>query len=97
MVYEKKLESFEELKRELKMLDMDGGIRIDGEYDGIRCFIFLTTSTMGHSVAIYTKKHGSKDSEVPDRQLLIKKYGDEGELIKFLRKVTNKHMEAYSY
>jgi hypothetical protein len=48
-------------------------------------------------MALYSGKRGNSGSEVPDRRLMLKEYGEIGPLMKFLEGEALDPLEAYSY
>ncbi len=97
MIYEKRLNTLPELAEELRTLDFDGGIRVQGRYGGEPCFIFITRFGASFAMALYSGKRGTSDSEVPDRRLMLKQYEEIGPLMKFLEGEALDPLEAYSY
>lgn len=97
MVYEKRLNTLPELAEELRTLDFDGGIRVQGRYGGEPCFIFITKSGDRFVMALYSGKRGTSGSNVPDRRLMLKEYEGIGPLMKFLEGEALDPLEAYSY
>jgi hypothetical protein len=97
MIYEKRLNTLRELAEELRTLDFDGGIRVQGRHGGEPCFIFVTKSGVSFVMAMYSGKRGTSGSEVPDRRLMLKEYGEIGPLMKFLEGQVLDPLEGYSY
>lgn len=97
MVYEKRLNTLSELAEELRTLDFDGGVRVQGRYGGEPCFIFITRPSGSFTVALYSGKRGASGTEVPDRRLMLKEYAEVGPLMKFLDGKALDPLEAYSY
>ena len=96
MLYEKELHSFPNLLQEIRLLDIDGGIRTFGKYAGKKCLVFLTRSEKGYAVAVYSTKKDGKLS-VPDKRLHLEEIESEDVLKSFLDKTVIKPVEAYSY
>jgi hypothetical protein len=97
MVYEKRLNSLPELAEELRTLDFDAGIRVQGKYGGEPCFIFITKSGSKFVMALYSGKRGTSGSDVPDRRLMLKEYEEITPIMKFLEGEALDPLEAYSY
>jgi hypothetical protein len=97
LVYEKRLNTLSELAKELRTLDFDGGVRVQGRYGGEPCFIFITRPSGSFIVALYSGKKGASGMEVPDRRLMLKEYLEVGPLMKFLEGEALDPLEAYSY
>ena len=81
--------------KEIRILDSDAGIRILGEYEGKRCFVFLSKSTGGYA-AIVCAMSGTRNP-LPGRRLLATDFAQVGELSKFIRSVTAGHVQAFVY
>ena len=96
MLYEKKLSSFPKLAEELRILDLDAGIRAIGKYESRKCFVFVTRSANGFTAAVYGIKSAGKE-KLPDKRFMIKEFGSLEELEKFLSGVIAKPIEAYAY
>jgi hypothetical protein len=97
MVYEKRLNTLSELADELRNLDFDGGVRVQGSYGGERCLIFITKSGDRFVMALYSGKRGTSGLEVPDRRLMLREYEEIGPLMRFLEGEALDPLEAYSY
>jgi hypothetical protein len=97
MVYEKRLNTLPELTEEIRTLDFDGGIRVQGKYGGEPCFIFITKSGARYVMALYSGKRGNSGSHVPDRRLMLKEYEEIEPLMRFLEGEALDPLEAYSY
>lgn len=96
LLYEKELRSFPHLMQEIRILDIDGGIRTFGKYAGKKCLVFLTRSEKGYTVAVYSIKKDGKMT-VPDKRLHLEEIESEDVLKSFLDKTVIKPVEAYSY
>lgn len=96
MLYEKKVSSFPKLVGELRILDLDAGIRAIGKYDSKKCFVFVTRSSKGFTAAVYGIKSAGKE-KLPDKRLMIKEFGTLEELEEFLSGVLAKPIEAFAY
>ena len=97
MVYEKRLDTLEDLADELRILDFDGGVRIQGRFGGEPCFIFITRASDDFTVVLYSEKKGESGTNVPDRKLMMKEYSEIAPLMKFLEGEALDPLEAYSY
>lgn len=96
MIYEKKLNSFTEIVRELSILDLDAGIRAMGKYKGKRCFVFITRSASGFTSLVYSIRSAKKES-LPDRRLLAKEFPDLKSAEEFLAEMVVKPVKAFAY
>ena len=97
MAYEKRLDSLTELADELRTLDFDGGIRVQGRYGGAPCFIFITKAGASFAKALYSERRGASGNEVPDTLLMLKEYKEVEPLLKFLEGEALEPLDAYSY
>lgn len=96
MIYEKKLNSFPEVVRELSILDLDAGIRAMGKYKAKKCFVFVTRSPNGFTSMVYSIRSFKKES-LPDKRLLAKEFPDLKSTEEFLTGMLVKPVRASSY
>jgi hypothetical protein len=96
LLYEKKVSSFPKLVDELRILDLDAGVRTIGKYQSKKCFVFVTRSLNGYTTALYGIKSAGKE-KLPDKRLLIKEFGSLEELEQFLSGAVAKPVEAFAY
>jgi hypothetical protein len=96
LIYEKKLNSFPEIMRELSILDLDAGIRAMGKYKAKKCFVFITRSANGFTSLVYSIKSSKKES-LPDKRLLAKELPDLKSAEEFLAEIVVKPVKASSY
>jgi hypothetical protein len=95
LFYEKRVRSFAGLKRELRRLDSDAGIRIAGHFLKHPCFAFVTRFVGNYTVLVCERK-GRKTPAVGKR-VLSKEFGSPEELEDFLQRITEKGVDAYAY
>ena len=96
MIYEKKLNSFPEIVKELEILDLDAGIRALGKYKSKKCFVFITRSAAGFTSLLYSIKSSGKES-LPDKRLVAKEFADAMSAEAFLAEVVTKPVKASAY
>jgi hypothetical protein len=96
LIYEKKLNSFADITRELSILDLDAGIRAVGKYKAKKCFVFVTRSANGFTSLIYSVKTLKKEA-LPDKRLLAKEFPDLKSTEEFLAEVVVKPVKASAY
>ncbi len=96
MLYEKKINSFPKVMSELNTLDLDAGVRSTGKFSSRKCFVFVTRSLNGYTVALYSMKSIKKES-LPDKRLLVKEFALLPELEKFLSGIIAKPVKAVAY
>ena len=97
MFYEKEVKSFSELMREVSLLDLDGGIRVFGTYEGKKAYLFVTRSLRGYTVMVYDIKPGRKKQWVPSKRLFVKEFENQKDLKIFLLQVVSKPVKAFVY
>jgi hypothetical protein len=97
LVYEKRLSSVGELNREIRSLELDGGIRIIGKYNGKVVLIFVTKPARAYSVAIYEDKPDRSAGHVPGDRLLIREFDRSAPVERFLIMLVKRPFEAYVY
>lgn len=84
--------------KEIQLLDLDGGVRTFGDFQGKRKqFVFITRSPReGFTLMIYERE--SRDGKAaPGRRLEVKELHDEADLGKSLRSLLSKPVRAYIY
>ncbi len=81
--------------REIRLLDSDSGIRVAGSYLGRNCFAFLTRSVSTYTVMVYERK--GLRAPAPGRRILSEEFESPDELGIFLRRITEKEVDAYVY
>ena len=97
MVYEKRLSTLQQLADELRTLDFDSGIRVQGRHGGEPCFIFVTKAGDSFTLALYSAKRGGTGVEIPEKRLMLKVYKEIGPLVKFLEGEALDPLQAFSY
>ncbi len=98
MFFEKRVDSFPRLLKEVDWLDLDSGIRTFGDYGGKKKqFVFVTRSPHdGYTLMIYEKKN-SASKPVPGRRLFVKEFQAKEDLEKFMRNLLSKPVKAFIY
>src|SRR5579875_2705609 len=86
MVYEEEILSFDELFRELSILDMDAGLRIETQYNGKDSYIFITRNGEGYALAIYDTVQKGK-LKVPKERLAFRQFPNNEQLSEFLKQI----------
>jgi hypothetical protein len=95
LFYEKRIRSFAGLKREVRRLDSDAGIRVVGSYQRHRCFAFVTRF-VGRYTVMVCERTGRKAPTVGKR-VLSKEFESPEDLEEFLQRITQKEVDAYVY
>lgn len=96
MIYEKRLNSFGDIAKELSILDLDAGIRAVGKYKTKRCFVFVTRSANGFTSLVYSIKTLKKEV-LPDKRLLSKEFPDLKSTEEFLTQIIVRPVKASAY
>jgi hypothetical protein len=97
LFFEKKVDSFSDLMKEVDLLDLDSGIRMSGDYGGKkRQFVFVTRSPHDtYTLMVYSKT--GKSRPLPGRRLLVKEFNSKKALADFLKNTLSKPIEAFVY
>ena len=98
LFYEKKVDSFANLMKEVDLLDLDSGIRTFGDYKGKKGqFVFVTRSPHdSYTLMVYKKKAGA-GTPVPGERLLVKEFERKEELEELMRALPSKPVRAFVY
>jgi hypothetical protein len=96
--YEKSVDSFPKLKREVDLLDLDSGIRTYGDYKGKKKqFVFVTRSPYDtYTLMVYGKKAHSPNP-IPGKRVLVKEFKKKEDLNEFLRNLLSRPVRAFVY
>jgi hypothetical protein len=95
LFYEKRVRSFAGLKREVRRLDSDAGIRVVGSYLKRNCFAFVTRFVGRYTVMVY-ERTGRKAPAVGKR-VLSREFESPEELEEFLQRIMKNGVDAYVY
>jgi hypothetical protein len=96
MVYEEEILSFDELFRELSILDMDAGLRIETQYNGKDSYIFITRNGEGYALAIYDTVQKGK-LKVPKERLAFRQFPNNEQLSEFLKQILDSSFRCFKY
>jgi len=94
LFYERKVTSFDELMRAVRVLDEDSGVRLVGEARGRKCLVFVTRSGPKFTMMTYSVKAGTG---TPGRRLGAMEFDGAGALGEALRKAAPRRILAYVY
>jgi len=96
--FEKSVDSFPRLMKEVDLLDLDSGIRTFGDYEGKKKqFVFVTRSpNEGYVLMVYAKKKGA-GTPVPGTRLLVKEFRTRQELGEFMKSTLSRPVRAFVY
>ena len=98
MFYEKSVNTFPKLLKEVGLLDLDSGIRTYGDYEGKKKqFVFVTRSPHdSYTLMVYGKK-ARATGPVPGKRLLVKEFQKKEDLGEFMRSLVSKPVMAFVY
>jgi hypothetical protein len=98
MFFEKSVNSFPKLLKEVDLLDLDSGIRTFGDYNGKKGqFVFVTRSPNdGYTLMVFGKKTADGKA-VPGKRLLVKKFSTKEELGEFMKGLLSRPVRAFIY
>jgi len=95
MFYEKRVRSLAGLKKEVRTLDADAGVRIVGSYLKSPCFAFVTRFAGRYTVMVYERRGGRYPAV--GENLISREFESLGELYGFLSEITTTKVDAYVY
>jgi hypothetical protein len=98
MFFEKSVNSFPKLLKEVGLLDLDSGVRTFGDYNGRkRQFVFVTRSpNEGYTLMVFEKKNSAGKS-IPGARLFVKDFQTKEDLGEFMRHLLSKPVKAFIY
>jgi hypothetical protein len=94
MFYEKEVSSLPGLRKALRVLDEDSGVRLIGELEGKQCMAFVTRFGSKYTMMTYSVKG---TSESPGRRLRTSELGSADAAAEALRKLSPRRLRAYVY
>ena len=94
LLYEKKVASFDDLVKAIRVLDEDSGIRLIGERHGRKCLVFVTRFGESFTMMMYSvvRKTGA-----PGRRLGVMEFDDIDAVAAELLIVAPDRIRAYIY
>ena len=95
LIYEKRLGSFAELRKQLATLDGDAGVRVVGNYEGEKCFAFATRFHEKYTLLVYRAE--GRQLLAPGKALMSKEFEGLASLLSFLETISGPVLEAYAY
>ena len=97
LFFEKSVDSFPKLMKEVGLLDLDSGIRAFGDFNGKKKqFVFVTRSpNEGYTLMVYGRA-GAKNP-VPSKRLLVKEFRTKEALGEFMRGLLSRPVTAFVY
>ena len=93
--YEKRVRTFAELKKEVRRLDSDAGIRVSGSYRRQPCFAFVTRFVGSYTVMVYERGHGKEPAV--GKRLFARDFGSPEKLDGFLQTISPRKVRASVY
>ena len=94
LFYEKRVETFAGLGKELRHLDADAGVRILGRYLRRPCYAFVTRFVGSYTVMVYER---NEKIPTPGKRIISKEFATAEELERFLHGIVPARFEAYVY
>lgn len=94
MFYEKKVTSLGDLVKAIRTLDEDSGVRVVGERQGRKCFVFVTRFGRRYTLMTYGVK---ARTGAPDKRLEALETDDVEAVTEAIRMVAPHRIQAYVY
>lgn len=95
MVYEKRVGSVAGLRKELRTLDSDAGVRVRGTYGGRRCLAFVTRFEKTYTVVVYAAR-GTTGRTLGEK-LASREFNEVDHVVGFLTQMAAPKPEAFIY
>ena len=95
MIYEKRVGTTSELRRQLTSLDGDAGVRVVGRYGGADCFAFVTRFRDRFTLMVYSAEGRTRPT--PGKLLESKELRSVSEVLEALEPISGRALEAYAY
>jgi hypothetical protein len=96
--FEKEVDSFSKLLKELELLDVDSGIRTFGDYSGRKGqFVFVTRSPHDTYTLMVYEKTGDRKAPSPGKRMLVKEFAQRSDLARFMKDILSKPVRAFVY
>jgi hypothetical protein len=95
LVYEKRVSSIPKLRKELKILDGDAGVRIECVSGGKRLMVFMTRFEDVYTVIVC--EAGGKSGKVPGKQVESKEFENVEKSVRFINGLAGPNVTAYIY
>ena len=94
LFYEKRVTSFDDLVKAIRVLDEDSGVRLIGERDGKKCLVFVTRFGEGFTMMTYSvvKKTGA-----PGERLGVVEFDGVDAVAAALQSASRGPVRAYVY
>lgn len=98
LFFEKSVNSFSKLMREVDLLDLDSGIRAFGDYNGRKMqLVFVTRSLHDTYTLMVFERKANRKNPIPGKRLLVKEFSNKEELSQFMRPLLSKPVKAFVY
>jgi hypothetical protein len=96
--FETEVRSFPKLVEEVKLLDVDSGIRTFGDYDEKeRQFVFVTRSPHDTYTLMVYEKLGGRQKPTVGKRLAVKEFAEAQSLIGYMKSLVSKPVQAFVY
>jgi hypothetical protein len=95
LIYEKRVSNLRGLTRELQTLDGDAGVRVEGVFEGKRCFGFVTR--FEDTFTIVVCRAVGKSLSIPGERLAARDFRSVGETVSFIRELSGSRPKAFVY
>lgn len=92
--FEKRLATAAEVREELEVLDPDAGVRLEGRWDGKRCFAFATKSAGKYTVMVYLARARAVR---PAGMVSAREFPTHTEAAKFMESLAARPLRAFVY
>jgi len=94
LFYEKRITSFDDLVKAIRVLDEDSGVRLIGERNGKKCLVFVTRFGEGFTMMTYSVV---KRTGAPGGRLGVVEFGGVDAVAAALRTAAPGRIRAYVY
>ena len=94
LFYEKTVTSFDDLRKAIKVLDEDSGIRLVGKKNGRKCLVFVTRFGESFTTMTYSMM---RKTGAPGKRLDVDEFAGADEVATALRKAAPGRIRAYVY
>lgn len=96
--FEKEVRSFPKLVEELKLLDLDSGVRTFGDYEGKKeQLVFVTRSPHDTYTLMVYERLGGRQKPTVGTQLAVKEFGKMDALVGYMKGLVSKPVQAFVY
>jgi hypothetical protein len=90
---EKQLETEEGILRALATLEQDEGVRVECDYDGKKCYVFITKPSSSFVLSVYERS----SDDTPGARVETSEFTTYEELSKAMRRLLRGKFRAFRY